>query len=127
MRTTDGHGRRQTLRGIQLGVGGGPISLLLLPKCPLCLMPLFAALGIAIVPPVGLLYATAAILIGIWLTVVLVLGHRRSFVRLAAPAMAIATGLAVVSQTAILLWSAAVTMAVVGVVASRVQKCAMEG
>ena len=124
------------LRGVQLGVSGGPISLLLLPKCPLCFTPLLAALGIAIVPNVGLLYASAAVLIVIWLSVVLVVARRHHFVRLVALAVAIATVLAVVSQSTFLLWSAAAAMVTVGALASRpclikapdrVHKCAMEG
>jgi len=124
------------LRGVQLGVSGGPISLLLLPKCPLCLTPLLAALGIAIVPNVGLLYAAAAVLIVIWLSVVLVVARRHHFVRIAAPAVAVASAFAVASQSTLLLWSAAAAMVVVGALAARgcvikgpdrVHKCEMEG
>ena len=35
------------INGVHLGVSAGPLSLLLLPKCPLCLMPLLAVLGLA--------------------------------------------------------------------------------
>ena len=35
---------------LHVGVGAGPISLLFLPKCPLCIAPLLALLGLAILP-----------------------------------------------------------------------------
>ena len=51
---------------------GGPIALIALPKCPLCLLPLAAALGVAI-PSSALALAAAAIAF-VWLWV---LGRRR--------------------------------------------------
>ena len=50
----------------------GPVALIVLPKCPLCLLPLAAALGIAI-PSFALTIAAAAVAM-VWLCI---LGRRR--------------------------------------------------
>lgn len=43
----------------------GPLALILLPKCPLCLLPLVATLGIAI-PPGPLLNGIFAAIVIVW-------------------------------------------------------------
>jgi hypothetical protein len=42
----------------------GPISLLFVPKCPLCILPLLAALGIAAPPGIVINSLVAALLLG---------------------------------------------------------------
>ena len=64
-------------RGLHLGAAGGPLTLLLMPKCPLCLMPLLATLGITVVPTSRMLYVAAGAFSVIWLAVVFVIGRRR--------------------------------------------------
>ena len=62
-------------RGLHLGAAAGPLSLLLMPKCPLCLMPLLAMLGITVVPTSRMLFVAAGAFSVIWLAVVLVVGR----------------------------------------------------
>ena len=62
-------------RGFHLGAAGGPLSLLLMPKCPLCLMPLLATFGITVVPTSRMLYVAAGGFWAIWLAVVFVIGR----------------------------------------------------
>src|SRR4051812_31333144 len=49
----------------------GPLALILLPKCPLCLLPFVAALGIAI-PPGPLLNGIFASVVLVWVSLFVV-------------------------------------------------------
>ena len=118
MRTPDGHDQPRALRGVRLGACAGPISLLLLPKCPLCLIPLFAALGIVIAPSMGLLYVAGGILVLAWLSVVLFLS-RQPLIRIGALVLAIMSGFGIAGQKSVLVWSTALAMAGLGIVVSR--------
>jgi len=119
MRTPDSHDQPRALRGVRFGASAGPISLLLLPKCPLCLMPLFAALGIVIAPSMGLLYLAGGILVLAWLSVVLFLS-RQPLVRVSALVLAIVGAFGIAGQNRPLVWSAALAMTAIGIVVSRV-------
>ena len=57
------HNPRGTLR--RGAAVAGPLALILLPKCPLCLLPFIAALGIAI-PPGPLLNGLFASVVIVW-------------------------------------------------------------
>lgn len=48
----------------------GPIPLLLLPKCPLCLLPLLAALGIA-APPGLVLHGAVGVVMAGWIALLM--------------------------------------------------------
>lgn len=132
MRTADGHDHLSALRGVRLGASAGPISLLLLPKCPLCLIPLFAAVGIVMPSSMGLLYLAGGILVLAWLSVVLFLS-RQPLIRVSAVILAIMSGFAIAGQNRVLIWSAALAMTAVGIVVSRActrnggesEKCAL--
>jgi ABC-type proline/glycine betaine transport system permease subunit len=107
------------LRGLHLGAAGGPLWLLLLPKCPLCLMPILASVGIAVVPTAGWLQLAAGLLAAGWLGVVLYLGRRHRAIMLTAVAVAGLTALAITVDSRLSLSVAAMTMAGVGLWASR--------
>ena len=102
-------------RGLHLGAAGGPLSLLLMPKCPLCLMPLLATLGITAVPTSRMLFLAAAALCAIWLAIMFVM-RRLQF---AAVVIAAAGVVAVFMQSTIALSACALGMASVGLLASR--------
>ncbi|HEV8657595.1 MAG TPA: hypothetical protein VGS96_03110, partial [Thermoanaerobaculia bacterium] len=102
----------------QLVTSVGPLSLLLLPKCPLCLIPLLAFLGIAMPPPAGL-WIAAGILVLVWLAL-LVAGTKKQPLLLAIGGMAAAVSLvAVAIHNRPLLWTGIVAMALVGFALSR--------
>src|ERR1022692_1709281 len=61
--------------GAGIGASAGPLSLLLLPKCPLCLLPLLAFLGIAIPASTGL-WIAAGVVVAAWLAVLLFAARR---------------------------------------------------
>ena len=71
----------------------GPAALLLVPKCPLCLLPLLAALGLSAVPGAALGVLAGAV-IGGWIVAVVVVS--RSPAILAATVTAV--GLVVVGR-----------------------------
>jgi hypothetical protein len=120
MRTLDFHHLRHALGGARLGATGAPISLLLLPKCPLCLTPLIASVGIVMAPSKAMLYVLGGILVMAWLSVVLVLGRRQPpLIRIGALVLALVSGLAIAAESRVLLWSATLAMAAAGVAVSR--------
>lgn len=107
------------LRGVHLGATGGPLSLLLLPKCPLCLMPLLATLGITAVPTSRTFFAAAALFCAGWLAFIVLLGRRERRIVLAAIVLAAGCALAIVARSTMLLSASAVAMAIVGFHVSR--------
>ena len=68
------------INAAHLGVSAGPLSLLLLPKCPLCLVPLLAVLGLAMPPTIGLRIASGLLVAG-WLAILLAATRRQPVIR----------------------------------------------
>lgn len=106
-------------QGAHLGALAGPLGVLFLPKCPLCLMPLLASLGIAVVPTTGMLWVIAGGIGAAWMAFVVMLGRRSRSVVLAAILVAATTALAMTAESRVFLVVAAAAMAAVGLWASR--------
>lgn len=102
--------------------GVGPLSLLLLPKCPLCLVPLLAFLGVAIPASVGL-WMLAGALLGIWLLVLLFASRKQPRIRAVAVVAAVVSVGGIVLHSTLLLVSAVLVMTVAGLALSR--NCAL--
>jgi hypothetical protein len=110
-------------RRVQLVTNVGPLSLLLLPKCPLCLIPLLAFLGIAMPAPAGL-WITATILVFAWLVLLLVVTRKQPLL-LAIGCLAAAVSLgAVAAHNRPLLWGGIAAMTLMGLASSRA--CSVE-
>lgn len=101
-------------RPLRFASAFGPLSLLLLPKCPLCLLPLLAFLGVAM-PASTALWIAAGVIVAVWLGLLLLASHRFIAAYLAAGA-AVA---AIAMQNRPLLWIAILAMTVSGFAATR--------
>jgi len=108
----------QRFGSARVGACAGPLSLLLLPKCPLCLLPLFAFLGIAMPSSTGL-WVAAGILITAWLSVLLVAARKHPLVIAAVCAEAAASVVAIGFHSRPLLWIAVLAMTASGVAYTR--------
>ena len=97
-----------------VGACAGPISLLLLPKCPLCVLPLFALLGLSM-PPSGGLWIAAAVILSAWLGILLVVARRHPGVIAAACCGAATSAVAIALRNSPLLWISALAMTAIGV------------
>jgi hypothetical protein len=104
--------------GAGIGAGVGPLSLLLLPKCPLCLLPLLAFLGIAMPASTGL-WIAAGIVVAAWLVVLLVAARKHPLIRLVAAASAAMSVVAIGLHSRPLLWTAVFAMTATGVALAR--------
>jgi hypothetical protein len=92
----------------------GPLSLLLLPKCPLCLLPLLAVIGVAL-PPSTALWIAAALIVAVWLAILFLTSHR-----ILAPSLAAAVAIVVIAmQSRPLLWIAILGMTACGIAVMR--------
>jgi hypothetical protein len=98
---------------LHLGVGAGPISLLFLPKCPLCLAPLLAMLGLAIPPAVGM-WIASGLLVAVWLAILITATRTKPSVRALAFAAAALSFVAIGFHIRALLWIGVITMAAAG-------------
>ncbi len=108
---------------VQLVTGVGPLSMLLLPKCPLCLIPLLAFLGIAMPVSAGL-WIAAAILVFAWLALLVVVTRKQPLLR-AMGCMTAAVSLgAVAAHNRPLLWAGIAAMTLMGLASSRA--CSVE-
>lgn len=96
----------------------GPLSLLLLPKCPLCLLPLLAFLGIAIPTSTGLWIAASSV-VAAWLAILLVAARRHPQLLLVACASAGLSVVAIGLHSRPLLWTAVLAMTATGVALKR--------
>jgi hypothetical protein len=104
---------------VHLSAGAGPLSLLLLPKCPLCLIPLLAFFGIAL-PASTSLWIVAGILVAAWFAVLLIASRRQPLIRAAACIAAAVSIIAVGIHSRPLLWGAIFVMSVAGFAVSRI-------
>ena len=91
----------------------GPISLLLLPKCPLCIVPLLALLGLAIPPAMGM-WMASGLLVAVWLTILFTATRTKPAVRALAFAAAALSFVAIGFHLRLLLWIGVLTMAAAG-------------
>ena len=98
---------------LHLGAGAGPISLLLFPKCPLCIMPLLAMLGLAIPPAIGL-WIVSGLLVAVWLAILFTATRTKPAVRAVAFAAAALSFVAIGFHVRLLLWIGVLTMAAAG-------------
>ena len=93
----------------------GPISLLLFPKCPLCIVPLLAMLGLAIPPAIGL-WIVSGIVVAVWLAILFTTARANPTVRAVASAAAVLSFLAIGFQVRLLLWIGVLAMSAAGLV-----------
>lgn len=90
-----------------------PLLLLLLPKCPLCLLPLLAFLGVAMPASMGP-WIAAGIVVAVWLTILLVAARRHPLVLTVACASAGVGVVAIALHSRPLLWTAVFAMTATG-------------
>jgi hypothetical protein len=116
----DEHRSRLRVASRRLGASAGPLSLLFLPKCPLCLLPLTAALGIGL-PSSAMIVAAGVVGVSLWLGFVFFATRRHSHPRLCLAAVAAATlGLsAIVTHNLPLLFAGVTAMMVTGLLLAR--------
>src|SRR5438067_8476952 len=93
--------------------GAGPISLLFLPKCPLCIVPLLALLGLAIPPAMGM-WIASALLVAFWLVILFRATRTKAAVRAVAFAAAALSFVAIGFHLRLLLWIGVLTMTAAG-------------
>ncbi|MGZ4778523.1 MAG: hypothetical protein ACXV5L_04955 [Thermoanaerobaculia bacterium] len=106
-------------KALHYAAGAGPLSLLLLPKCPLCLLPLLAFFGIALPSAAGL-WVVAGILITGWFAILMFAARRQPIIR-AAACIALADGVVAIGMhNRPLLWGAVLVMSIAGFALSRV-------
>jgi hypothetical protein len=104
--------------GAGIGASAGPLSLLLLPKCPLCLLPLLALLGIVLPASTGL-WILAGLLVAAWLAILFMAARRHPLVLVAACASGLASVVAVALHSRSLLWTAVLAMTLTGIALMR--------
>src|SRR6266550_7926214 len=98
---------------LHVGAGAGPISLLFLPKCPLCIAPLLALLGLAIPPAIGL-WIASGLLVAVWLALLFTATRTQPAVRGVAFAAAALSFVAIGFHVRLLLWIGVLTMTAAG-------------
>jgi hypothetical protein len=116
--STSSKHHRVGFAGAGIGASAGPLSLLLLPKCPLCLLPLLALLGVTMPASTGL-WIAAGILVTAWLSILFVAARRHPPVLIAASASAAASIVAVALHSRPLLWTAVFAMTMTGLALMR--------
>ena len=112
------HNARLEMAGARLGAAAGPLSLLLLPKCPLCLIPLFGFLGLAIPATAGM-WILAGTLVGAWLLVLFFSARKQPIVLGGGAAAGAIAVLAIVIRDRSLLWAGILAMTLAGLALSR--------
>ena len=100
------------------GASVGPLSLLLLPKCPLCLVPLLALIGVTVPATMGLWILAGGLMAG-WLVLLMMAARDRPSIRIAGWIAAAAGFAALELHNAFLLLPAVLAMTVTGIAASR--------
>lgn len=113
--------RSQRLRRavVHIGTSAGPLSLLLLPKCPLCVIPLLAFFGVT-VPATAGLWIIAGVLVSLWLAFLLFAARRNPVILVIACIAAASSLLAITIQSRLLLYAGALTMGAAGFALSRI-------
>jgi hypothetical protein len=116
MLASSGKHRHSGISGLHLGAG--PLSLLLLPKCPLCLVPLLAMLGLAIPPAIGL-WIVSGLLVTFWLAILFTAPRANRQIRVVAFGSAALCFIAIGFQMRSLLWIGVTAMAAAGFALAR--------
>jgi hypothetical protein len=104
---------------VRLGAGAGPISLLFLPKCPLCIAPLLALLGLAIPPAIGM-WIASGLLVAVWLAILFTATRTRPAVRALALVAAAVSFVAIGFHLRLLLWISVILMTAAGIALLRI-------
>ena len=94
-------------------LGAGPISLLLFPKCPLCIAPLLAVLGLAIPPAIGM-WIASGLLVAVWLAILFTATRTKPALRAVAFAAAALSFVAIGFHIRVLLWVGVLMMTAAG-------------
>lgn len=102
----------------RLSAIAGPLSLVLLPKCPLCFAALLAGAGVVVPGALGLSVA-AAVLVAAWVVFLFLIARGQTLLRVAVLLAAAATFVAIAMQLRPLLWSGVAAMMAAGIVATR--------
>jgi len=113
---------------IHFSASAGPLSLLLVPKCPLCLIPILAFFGIAMPPSTGLWIASGVLVAG-WFVVLMVAARRHPLILAAGSIGATGSAVAIGMHNRPLLWGAILLMSVAGFALRRVcasSRCSRE-
>jgi len=118
IRTSSSKHHHLGFAGTGIGASAGPLSLLLLPKCPLCLLPLLTFLGIAMPASTGLWIAAGVVVAG-WLAVLLFAARKHPLILAVASASAAVSVVAIGLHSRPLLWTAVFAMTATGVVLMR--------
>ena len=91
----------------------GPVSLLLLPKCPLCFVPILAFFGVAL-PASAAMPVVVGTLLAVWTAVLLLMTWRQPRLRVVICIAAIVSLAAVGADSRVLLWAGAGGMIAAG-------------
>jgi hypothetical protein len=102
----------------RFGAVAGPLSLVLLPKCPLCFASILAGVGVVVPGALGLSVA-AAVLVAAWVVVLFLIARGQTRLRAAVAFAAAVSFVAIVMQIRPLLWSGVAVMMAAGIVATR--------
>ena len=119
MKATNGRPHFFGATAARFGASAGPLSLLLLPKCPLCLVPLLALLGLAIPAATGL-WIAYGVIVAVWLTILFSVTRARPRLRAIAFGAAAVSFIAVALHLQSLLWVGVLLMGGVGIALSRI-------
>lgn len=101
----------------------GPLSLVLLPKCPLCFASILAGAGVIVPGALGLRLA-AGLIAAAWLAVLFVMTRGRTFLRVTVALAAVISFAGIAAQVRPLLWIGVAAMAAAGIASTR--SCAMK-
>jgi hypothetical protein len=115
-----GNHQRLGSAGVHLTTAG-PLSLLLLPKCPLCFLPILAALGITL-PVSATMPVVVGVLIAVWTAVLLLLMRRQPRLRAGACIAALVSLVAVAMGNRVLLWTGVAGMMAAGLASGRTRR-----
>lgn len=103
---------------LQGGTLAGPLALLALPKCPLCLLPLLAAAGVAVAPGPALQIVTLAVALA-WAGLMFALSPSAGVLGAASAAAALLAAGKLLDLPVLLWLGMAAMLAVAGGVAAR--------
>lgn len=99
----------------------GPVSLLLLPKCPLCFVPILAFFGVAL-PASAAMPVVVGTLLAVWTAVLLLMTWRQPRLRVVVCIAAIVSLAAVGAGNRVLLWAGVGGMIAAGLASLRARR-----
>ncbi len=102
----------------RLSAIAGPVSLMLLPKCPLCFASILAGAGVIVPGALGLSLA-AGLLLAAWAALLLPLTRGRAVLRGTVTFAVMMSVIAIAAQVRPLLWVGVLTMTAAGIGAAR--------